>query len=119
MMKGAWTNLQCRANPGCRVLSLVFGGAKINSSDPPLPAVGTVYATQPFLPFLHPPIELASFRPRGHFHLNRRVDLPAICLTVLARISMNGIELAPIVHGVRWDEGFPSAEVPTRSRNER
>jgi hypothetical protein len=35
---------------------------KINSSDPPLTAVCTAYATPPLLPFFQRPIELASFR---------------------------------------------------------
>jgi hypothetical protein len=52
---------------------------KINNSNPPLTPVSTAYATQPFLPLFHLPIELASFRPRGRLHLDRRIDFPAIC----------------------------------------
>ena len=56
---------------------------KINSSDPPLTAVGTADATQPFLPFFHPPIKLAGFRPRGRLYLDRRIDFSAICIGTL------------------------------------
>jgi hypothetical protein len=28
----------------------------------------------------HPPIKLTGTRPRGHFHLHRRVDFPAVCI---------------------------------------
>jgi hypothetical protein len=41
-------------------LSGFFGATKINSSEPPLPAVCTAYATPPFLPFFHPVVELAG-----------------------------------------------------------
>ena len=51
---------------------------KITSAYPPLTAVGTTYATPPFLPFLDPPIELASFRPRGHSDLDGWIDCPPI-----------------------------------------
>jgi hypothetical protein len=53
-------------------------GTKINSSDPPLTAVCTAYATPPFPPFFHPPIELASFRPGGRVDLDWRIDFAAI-----------------------------------------
>jgi hypothetical protein len=53
-------------------------GTKINSFDPPLTAVCIAYAAPPFLPFLHPPIELASLQPRGHLDLDRRIDFSAI-----------------------------------------
>jgi len=62
----------------------------INSSDPPLTAVGTAYPTPPFLPFSHPPIELASTRPRGHLHLDRRIDHAAIHKSVLTRVEFVG-----------------------------
>jgi hypothetical protein len=40
-----------------------FPGTKINGINPPLTAVRTAYATEPFLPFLHPPIELRKTFP--------------------------------------------------------
>jgi hypothetical protein len=58
-------------------------GSKIDSSDPPLPAVCTAYTTQPFLPFFHPPIKLAGFRPRGRLYLDRWIDFSAICIGTL------------------------------------
>jgi hypothetical protein len=61
---------------------------KIPSFDPPLPAVCTAYPTQPFLPFFHPPIELASSGPGSRLHLDRRVNFAAICFAVLARIEI-------------------------------
>jgi hypothetical protein len=65
----------------------------ITSFDPPLPAIGTAYPSAPFQawPMLfHPPIELASRRPRGHLHRDRRVDFAAIRLPVLSRIKLGG-----------------------------
>jgi hypothetical protein len=51
---------------------------KISGFDPPLTAVCTAYAAPPFPPFLHPPIELSSFRPDGRLYLDRRIDNSAI-----------------------------------------
>jgi hypothetical protein len=51
-----------------------------------LAAVCTAYATPPFLPFFHPPIELASFRPGGGVHLNRRIDFPLIRFGMLLHL---------------------------------
>ena len=42
-----------------------------------------VVCQPPFLPFFHPPIELASFRPRGRLHLDRWIDFSAICFGTL------------------------------------
>jgi hypothetical protein len=56
-----------------------------------LTAVCTAYATQPFLPFFHPPIVLASLRPRGHLHLNRRIDFSAICFGTRLHIVVASI----------------------------
>ena len=36
--------------------------------DPPLTAVRTAYPAPPFLPFFHPPIELARFRQHDLIH---------------------------------------------------
>ena len=52
-------------------------GTKINSSDPPLAAVWTAHPTQPFLPIFHPPIQLASLRPRGRVNIDWRVNFAA------------------------------------------
>jgi hypothetical protein len=68
-------------------------GTKINSFDPPLTAVCTAYATPPFLPFFHPPIELAGFRPRGRLHLNRRIDFSAICFGAVLHVSIGEIHV--------------------------
>jgi hypothetical protein len=69
-------------------------GRKINnSSDPPLAAVGTAYPAPPFLPFLHPPIELASLRPGSRLHLDRRIDLEAICLAMLLQVIVAEIHV--------------------------
>jgi hypothetical protein len=63
-------------------------GTKINSPDPALTAVRTAYQTPPFLPFLHLPIELASFRPGCSLNLDRRIDFSAVCFSVLTRIKI-------------------------------
>jgi hypothetical protein len=63
-----------------------LGRTKINGSDPPSTAVRTAYPTPPFPPFLHPPIELASARPRGHLDLDRRIDFSAICFDTLLHL---------------------------------
>ena len=68
--------------------SLAARGTKINSSYPPLTAVCTAYPTEPFPPLLHPPIELASFRPHGRLHLDRRIDFPTICFGMLTRTEI-------------------------------
>jgi hypothetical protein len=52
-----------------------------------VPAVRTAYAAPPFPPFLHPPIELPSFRPRGRLHLDRRIDFSAICFGTLLHLA--------------------------------
>jgi hypothetical protein len=51
---------------------------KINSSDPPLMAIFAPHPAQPLLALFDPPIEPASSRPRGHFHLDGRIDFAAI-----------------------------------------
>jgi hypothetical protein len=51
-----------------------------------LTAIWAAYAAPPFLPFFHPPSELASFRPRGRLHLNRRIDFSAICFSTLLHV---------------------------------
>jgi hypothetical protein len=58
-----------------------------------LPAVRAAYATPAFLPFFHPPIELASFRPRGSLHLDRRIDVSAICVSTLLLLAEHGRDL--------------------------
>jgi hypothetical protein len=70
--------------------SLAARRSKISSFDPPLAAVPIPYPAKPLLPFFHPPIELASARPRSHFHLDWRLDFPAICLSILTRIKIFG-----------------------------
>ena len=72
-------------------MAVIARGTKINSSDPPLTAICTAYATPPFQPFLHPPIELAGFRPRGRLHLDRRMDFSAICFGTL--LHLGGAEI--------------------------
>jgi hypothetical protein len=66
---------------------------KINSPDPPLTAVCTADPTQPFLPFFHPPIELAAFRPGGRIHLDRRIDFSAICFGTLLQLRFAEIHI--------------------------
>jgi hypothetical protein len=72
--------------PGVRAVR----GTKISSSDPPLAAVYTADSTEPLQPVLHPPIELASMRPRGSLQLDRRIDFAAIRFFVLTRIKIFG-----------------------------
>jgi hypothetical protein len=62
----------------------VLRGTKISSSDPVLMTIRTAYVTPPFLPVLHPPVDLASFRPGSRLHLDGRVNFAAIrCATLL------------------------------------
>jgi hypothetical protein len=58
-----------------------------------LPAVRTTYATPPFLSLFHPPIELASIRPRGRLHLDRRIYLAAICCGTLLQLVVAEIHI--------------------------
>jgi hypothetical protein len=73
-------------------------GTKINSADPQLPAVRTAYPTEPCLTFFHPPIELASIRPRGRLHLDRRIDFAAICFGTLLHIRVAQVHIR-LEHG--------------------
>jgi hypothetical protein len=45
------------------------------------------------LAFFNPPIELASFRPRGRLDLDRRIDFSAICLSKLLHVVVAEIEI--------------------------
>jgi hypothetical protein len=62
-------------------------------SDPPLTAVCTAYLTPPFLPFFDPPIELASLRPRGRHHVDRRIGFSAICFGTLLHLVVAEIHI--------------------------
>jgi hypothetical protein len=66
---------------------------KINSSDPPLTAVRTASASEPLLPFFHPPVKLASFQPCGRLYVDGRVDLSAICCGMLLHLSVAEIHI--------------------------
>jgi hypothetical protein len=65
----------------------------INSSDPPLTTVRTAYATPPLTPFFYPPIELASLRPGGDVHLDRRIDFPPIHFGDLLQVIVAEIHI--------------------------
>jgi hypothetical protein len=43
--------------------------------------------------FLHPPIELASLRPRSRLHLDRRIDLSAIRFGTLPQLIVAEIHV--------------------------
>jgi hypothetical protein len=58
-----------------------------------LTAVCTAYATPPFLPFFHPPIELAGLRPRGRLDLDRCIDFSAICFGTLLYLVVAEIHI--------------------------
>jgi hypothetical protein len=62
---------------------LVSGRTKISSFDPMLPAVFALHTTQPLLALFHPPIELASWGPRGRLDLDRWVDYTAVSFSKL------------------------------------
>ena len=64
-------------------------GTKINSSNPPLTAVGTPYPAEPLLRLLHPIVQPTSVRPCGHIHLDRRINCTAISVAVLAWIEIH------------------------------
>jgi len=57
--------------------------ARWQEQVPPLTTVRTAYPAEPFLPVIHPPIEMASFGPRGRLYLDRWIDFPAISLGTL------------------------------------
>ena len=54
------------------------GRTKINSSDPPLTAVRTAYATPPLLSFFHPPIDLATLRPHRPSRTWTQIDCTSV-----------------------------------------
>jgi hypothetical protein len=58
-----------------------------------LTAVRTAYPTPPLLPFFHPPIELASFRPRGRLDLDRRIDFSPICFGTMRQVGVAEIHI--------------------------
>jgi hypothetical protein len=58
-----------------------------------LTAVSTAYPTEPFLPFFHPPIELARCRPRGRFHPDWWIDFLAICFSMLVHVIVAEIHI--------------------------
>jgi hypothetical protein len=58
-----------------------------------LTAVCTAYPTPPFLPFFHPPIEQASFRPRGRLDLDRWIDFSAVCFSTLVHVIVAEIHI--------------------------
>jgi hypothetical protein len=58
-----------------------------------LTAVRTAYPTPPFLPLFHPPVELATLRRRGRFHVDRRFDLSAICFGTLLHLIVGEIDI--------------------------
>jgi hypothetical protein len=58
-----------------------------------LAAVCTAYATPPFLPFSHPPIELASDRPGGRLYLDGWIDSAAICCGTLVKVVVAEIRI--------------------------
>ena len=66
---------------------------KINSPDPPLLTVRTAYATPPFLPFFHPPIQLAGIRPYGPLDHYRRLDCSAISGGKLLQVGVAQIHI--------------------------
>jgi hypothetical protein len=68
-------------------------GTKINGSDPTLPAVFAPHTGPPFLPFFHPPIELANFRPCRGLHLDRRIDFSAVCFGTLLHLIVAEIHI--------------------------
>jgi hypothetical protein len=58
-----------------------------------LTAVCTTDPTPPFLPFFHPPIELACFRPGGRRHLDRRIDFSTIPFGTLLHVGVAEIQI--------------------------
>jgi hypothetical protein len=74
-------------------MAAIRSRTKINSSDPPLTAVRTAYASEPLLPFFHPPMKLASFQPCGRLYVDGRVDLSAICCGMLLHLFVAEIHI--------------------------
>ena len=78
--------------------SLALRGTKINGSDPPLPAVLASYPAEPLLTLFDPSIELASLRPHGRLHLDRRIDSSAIRCGMLLDLGVAEIQIR-LEHG--------------------
>ena len=74
-------------------LSALIGLSKISRSDPSLTAICGCVRDPPFLPFFHPPIELASSRPPGGLDLDRWIDFSAICFDTLLRLIIAEIHI--------------------------
>jgi hypothetical protein len=83
----------CATHSTQQLWLVVASWTKINSSDPQMPAVSTAYPTEPFLPFFHPPIELARFRPRGHGHLDRGIDYATIRFGTLLYVCVAEVHI--------------------------
>ena len=64
------------------------GGTNITSFDPPLPAVGTAYSTEPLLTLFRPPVERAGVRPRRHVNRDWWVDFSSVRFAVLVRVEL-------------------------------
>ena len=60
---------------------------KINSSNPPLTAARAACPAPPFLPVLHPPVELAGARPGGY------LNFTLICLGKLLQIIVGKLHV--------------------------
>jgi hypothetical protein len=73
--------------------SLAVRRSKINSLNPPLTSVRTAYPAEPLLTVFHPPIELASPRPRGRLHLDRRIDFSAVCCGQVLQLVVADIHI--------------------------
>jgi hypothetical protein len=58
-----------------------------------LPTIRTAYAAPPFLPFFHPPIELASLRPHRRLHLDWRIDFSAIYFGTVLHVLVAEIHI--------------------------
>jgi hypothetical protein len=75
-----WVNTRRTTNENNEPRSSALSGpTKVSSFDPLLTTIGTAHRAQPLLPFFHPPVELASMRPHGRLHLDRRKDACSLC----------------------------------------
>jgi hypothetical protein len=72
----------------------------------------------PFLPFFHPPSELAGFRPRGRLHLDGRIDFSAICFGMQLHVLV--AESIPyLVSRVRGSLVSSQGTIPSEVERER
>jgi hypothetical protein len=73
--------------PAALLPSVVPACSMCRAPDPPLTAARAAYPAPPFLPVLHPPVELAGARPGGY------LNFTLICLGKLLQIIVGKLHV--------------------------